>query len=104
MFLRRFTDYILQSRLQALLAAFVIAFIPIIGSIGVVIAVLVTLRKGMFEGALVVIAATLPYLLSYAVYPPSGGADVAFVAIAILLVSNMLTWLFAAFLRRYNHW
>lgn len=104
MFLRRFTDYILQSRLQAFLVAFVVAFIPVIGSISVVIAALVTLRKGVFDGALVVIAATLPYLISYVAYPPTGAGDVAIVAMVVLLVSNILTWLFAVFLRRYNHW
>jgi hypothetical protein len=104
MFLRRFTDFILQSRLQAVLVAFLVAFIPLIGSISVVIAALITLRKGIWEGFWVAIAATIPYLLSYAVNPAAGDIDFTTAALAVLIVSNLLTWLFAAFLRKYQHW
>jgi MFS family permease len=105
MLLRRFTDFILQSRLQAMLVAFLAAFIPVFGSIiSIVIAAFVTLRKGIKEGALIAVAATLPYILSYVAYSVSTHTSFAVVAIVVLIVSNILTWFFAAFLRRYNHW
>ncbi len=104
MLLRRFTDYILQNRLQAMLVAFIIAFVPVIGSIGIVIATLVTLRKGVFEGALVAVAATMPYLLSYAMYYTPDAVDIGVITIIAVVVSNGLSWMFAVFLRRYPHW
>ncbi|MDR3476949.1 MAG: hypothetical protein P4M14_02820 [Gammaproteobacteria bacterium] len=108
MLLRRITDYILQSRLQAMGVAFVCAFIPVLGSISIVIAALVTLRKGTFEGSLVVLAASLPILIGFMMgsqadtlpdYPISLAA-----IILVLLASNVLTWLFAVLLRQYSSW
>lgn len=105
MLLKRFTDFVLQSRVQAMATAFVIAFIPIIGSISILIAALVTLRKGALEGALVVIAATLPYVIGYFTSPPA--AEQFFMAVGMLgviIISNILTWVFAIVLRRFSNW
>lgn len=105
MFLRRFTDYVLQGRLQAIATAFIIAFIPVIGSISILIAALVTLRKGAFEGAVVAIAATLPYVISYFIaIPPQGQEQMALEMLMILIASNILTWFFAILLYRFNNW
>ena len=103
MFLRRFTDFTLQSYLTAMLVAFLIAFIPVIGNISIVIAALVTLRKGIVAGALVTVAATLPFLLSYASFS-ADETEMVKVAVAILIASNVLTWSFAGILRKYNFW
>lgn len=105
MFLRRFTDFVLQSRVQAMATAFVIAFMPIIGSIGILIAALVTLRKGIIEGALVTLAATLPYLISYFTWAP--GADQAqteLMMLSMIVISNLLTWVLAIVLLRVSNW
>lgn len=104
MYLRRFTSYILQSRLHAVLVAFVTAIAPIIGSISIVIAALVTLRKGSRDGAVVVIAATLGAVLQYVVYPASNESGMAAAVILVLIASNVLTWLLAVVLRRYSYW
>lgn len=105
MLLRRFTDFILQSRLNALGTAFLCAFIPIIGSISILIALLVTLCKGTFEGALVVLAATLPYLLSGYVVPVGASETQLFsLSIAVVVASNFLAWVFAVLIRRYGNW
>ncbi len=104
MLLRRFTDFVLQGRVQAMSAAFLLAFIPVIGTVSILIATLVTLRKGAFEGALVLIASTLPLALSYAM---SGGTeDMSFtlVILVIMIFSNILTWFFAVILERFNTW
>lgn len=102
------TDYILQSRLQAMGIAFVCAFIPLVGAISIVIAALVTLRRGMLEGSYVVLAACLPILIGYMMgvqanampdYPISL-IDI----VVILLASNILTWIFAVLLRHYSSW
>lgn len=104
--LRRFTDFLLWSRLQAMGVAFFFACIPMLGSIGVLIAGLVTLRKNALEGFLVVIATTAPYFLKYYLGNdiPEGEVDIAFIGLILSAVSNFLVWLFAVLLRRYNNW
>lgn len=102
MLLRRFTDFILQSRLQALAAAFLLAFIPLISGISTLIAALVTLRKGMFEGALIAIAATLPCWIQFFTKAPPIATDLgtmALVSAMLVSVTNFLIWLFASVLR-----
>ena len=100
--LRRITDFVLGSRFQAMGAALVISCIPLLGSIGVLIAGLVTLRKGALEGLLVLIAATLPYIFKY--YSYSSGSELAFLGLMLTLTSNALIWVFAIILRRYSNW
>jgi hypothetical protein len=105
MLLRRITDFLLRGRLESIGTAFVTAFIPFIGSISILIAALVTLRKGAFEGALVLIAATVPYLISY--FASTATPDQAQLALAmfgVVILSNVLTWLFAVILRKYSNW
>ncbi len=103
--LRKFTDFILQSRSRAFGVAFVCAYIPLLGSISILIAGLVTLRKGMLEGALILFAATAPFLLSYyMVSPPAEQAEMALIALVAVVVSNVLVWVYAILLRRYDNW
>ncbi len=105
MFLRRFTDFVLQNRVQGMATAFVSAFVPIIGSISILIAGLVTLRKGAFEGLLVLIAATVPYIITYFASPPAPEqALLAEGILGVIIVSNVLTWMFAIVLRRFSNW
>ena len=103
--LRQATNFIMQSRSRAFGVAFVCAFIPLLGSISVLIAGLVTLRKGMWEGALILFAATAPFLIKYYLTPlPADEAGFAWVAIAALVVGNVLVWIYALLLRQYNNW
>src|SRR3990167_7335999 len=105
MLLRRLTDFVLQSRLKAMGVAFLFSFIPLIGgSISILIAALVTLRKGAFEGTFVLGAAILPYLFSYAAYGASEEAELVFIATSVIVAINVLTWLYALVLRRYSNW
>jgi len=102
MWLKRFTDYLFQHRWQALLLTFVSTFIPVIGIIGILIAALVTLVKGVVEGAIFTFAAILPYLITSALSSSSEVAPplVAWAAIGVAVLSNVLTWVFAVMLRR----
>lgn len=100
MFLRRFTDFVLQGRVQAMAVAFLFAYIPFLGVVSILIAALVTLRIGILDGLLVTLAATFPYFLMYAVHP----APSEIVLIAILVACNVLTWSFAILLKRYSNW
>lgn len=106
MILRRVTDFVLRSRYQAILAAFVLAFIPLIGSFSILIAAFVTLRKSVFEGALVLIAASIPNAIEFFNYSPSSGGEteIELIALWVAIGSNVLTWLLAVVLRRYANW
>lgn len=102
MWLQRFTHYILRHRWQALALTFISTFIPVVGIVGVLIAALVTLIKGVAEGALFIIAATLPFIITFAITgtgeptPPL----VAWAAVGVAVLSNILTWVFAVMMRR----
>lgn len=100
--LRRFTDFILQSRLQAMGVAFVCSYIPYLGSLGILIAGLVTLRKGALEGLWVTLATLLPFVIKY--YSVDIQSDIALVGLLLSITSNILVWLFAVILRRSNSW
>ncbi len=105
MLLRRFTDFVLQNRLYAMGAAFVLSLIPLFGaSLGILIAAFVTLRKGAFEGTLVLCAVLVPYLLSYVLSPPSAEPELFLIATLTIIAINILTWLLALILRRYGNW
>jgi MFS family permease len=98
--LRKFTDFILQGRVQAMSVAFILSYIPFLGTIGILIAGLVTLRKGFFDGMLVVGATSLPYLLNFAANPSVMQAWL----VGLLLASYVLTGVFAFLLRHYGNW
>lgn len=103
--LRRVTDFILYSRSRAFAVAFICAYLPLLGSISILITGLVTLRKGASEGALILVAATAPFLLSYYMaHPPADQAEMAFIAVLTIVVSNLVVWLYAILLRKYNNW
>lgn len=104
MLLRRFTDFILRGRLQAMGTAFALAFIPVVGSISILIAALVTLRKSAYEGALVFVVASIPLLIQYAVIPSESQTDTLVYMMAIMMISNLLTWFLAVLLRQYSSW
>lgn len=102
--LRRFTDFVLQNRAQAIGTAFVIAYLPLIGMISILIAGLVTLRKGALEGFLVLLAATAPCILSYYLFPSAEAIEFEWITLNIIVISNFLVWVFALLLRGYSNW
>ena len=104
MLLRRFTDFILQGRLQAIGTAFVLAFIPLIGGVSILIAALVTLRKNVYEGALVFLAASIPLVIHYVFLPGEATAGMLLGLVELALLGNLLVWVFAVILRRYGQW
>lgn len=103
MSLYRLTAYLLKHRWQALLLTFVCTFIPVLGTLSILLATLVTLRKGIVEGAIFTLAAVLPYCISaYVSFGTPQPVPLIFVwgAVGLIVVSNLLTWLFAVVLRR----
>lgn len=105
--LARFTNYMIRHPWRALIMTFVVTFIPIAGIVGILIAAFMTLCKGVKEGAVYTLAATLPYLISFFLTNGSG-LDViplaVWAAIGVAVLSNLLTWVFAVMLRQQTSW
>lgn len=104
--LHGFTNDLLRYRWVAnftLGFTFLVTFVPIIGIAGIVIAAFITLRKGVVEGLVFTLAATLPYLISFWV---SGGsqstvpAELYIALCSAAAASNLLTWVLAVMLRK----
>jgi hypothetical protein len=108
MSLRRFSDYILRGRAQAIAPAFALGFVPLVGLFSSLIGAFVTLRKGALEGALVFVAAMLPTLIEYNLtVPPQHGLETAvspLAAVILVIAINLLTWVAALILRATTSW
>lgn len=107
MLLQRLTDFVLLNRRNAIGVAFASAFIPLLGTLGMVVTAFVTLRKGVYEGTLVLAAATLPIVIMGIASPGASLPDFALSAFditLIMLLGNLLTWVFAVLLRQYSSW
>lgn len=106
MWLNRFTNYLLSHRWQAIFFTFIITFIPVLGIVGILIAAFVTLCKGAIEGAILTIAATIPYLGSFYLSknPEAALPIVVWAGVGVAILSNILTWIFAVMLRREVSW
>ncbi|OGT34984.1 MAG: hypothetical protein A3F11_12080 [Gammaproteobacteria bacterium RIFCSPHIGHO2_12_FULL_37_14] len=106
MWLQRFTNYILYNRWQTIALVFFGTFIPIFGMIGILIATLVTLRKNIIEGAILVVAATVPYAISFyfSDHYHKAAPIAMWAAISVAILSNVLTWIFAVMLRQRSSW
>jgi hypothetical protein len=104
MLLRRFTDFVLQSRLRMMGIAFAVSFLPLVGTIGILMAAFVTLCRGMKEGFLILVAATLPLIIE-AISTPASQASISSIDLTLMMVvCNIVTWLFAGVLRKYANW
>lgn len=94
MIARRFAQYLLKSRLHAVMLAVIFAIVPFFSWVSAVIIALVTLRKGMAEGFLVLMWSLLPAVVTMIV-----AHQWSFGIHAIL--ASVLAWLLASvFLRR----
>ena len=81
--MRSLAEFIMRGRAQACLVALLGVLVPLIGPAAVG---LVTLRKGSFEGALVTLWASLPFVVSY-----FAGQSSPFIAVmSILALANTL--------------
>lgn len=103
MWLQRLTNYLLAHRWQTIGLAFVLTFLPIIGILGVLVAALVTLRKGIFDGALLTLAVILPYFISFFISETSF-VQMMWAGIGIAVLSNLITYAFAVMLYRKCSW
>lgn len=101
LWLQRFSNYVLTHRWQTVVLTFFLTFLPIIGVAGIIIAAFITLRKSIAEGAILMLAATLPYFFSFYVSGNHEAVPLAvWAAVGVAVSSNVLTWAFAVMLRR----
>jgi hypothetical protein len=98
MFLEKFAQFTLRSRLTAIALALLFAPLPFLSWVSAVIVGLVVLRKGMGEGFLVLLWSTLPVVV------------LAFFSHSWLLLSTrvllggLLVWMMAGLFRRAANW
>lgn len=107
MWLSRLTNYLLKHRWLTIALTFAITFVPVVGIVGILIAALVTLRKGVLEGAILTVAATLPFIFSFFATSNHDLSTVplfVWAAVGVAVLSNLFTWIFAVMLRRHTSW
>jgi len=101
----KFTNNIINNRNLAILLAFVSSVIPLPGgSFGSLIAVLVTLCKGGYEGSLVFFAVLAATVLNLMFKQSADNQSIFFMVIVLAFLINLLTWLFAVVLQRTGSW
>lgn len=100
MLLQRLTDYILRNRWAAIAIIFICSFLPLLGFVSIVIAILITLRKGVFAGAEALAAILVALCISYLLMPTRAEQ----LSYEFIIASHILTWILALVLRRYANW
>lgn len=104
--LKQLTHYLLQHSLPAVLLTFGITFVPVLGSVAILYAGLVTLRKGIYEGAIMTFAATISYAFSFFFLKHAPGTEtlMLWMAVIVAVLINILTYAAACFLVRQMTW
>ena len=96
--IKNFAEYVLSSQRKAVLVAMLASVVPFSAWLGIIIMVLVTLRKGPKEGLIVLLWSSLPsVVVGYLYQPPM-----------MLLMNTIgvywLTWVLAIILRTTGSW
>lgn len=107
MWLEQVTHYILAHRWRALALTFAITFIPVFSIFGILIAALMTLVRGVVEGAIFAVAATIPYIITFLLSDMHGNVSpplALWAAVGVAVLSNVLTWVFAVMFKRDASW
>lgn len=108
MWLARFSHYILTHRWRAFLLTVLITFIPFgIGTpIAIWIATFVLLQKGILDGALLTLAATLVFVLvAVSAFFEGNGIPLGlWIGLGFAVISNVITFAFGIALKRGASW
>ena len=96
--IKNFGEYVLSSQKKAITIALIASLIPFCAWLGIIIMVLVTLRKGPKEGFILLLWSSLPSVVVSYIYQP----------VMMLWINTLgvycLTWGLAVFLRRTHSW
>lgn len=98
MFAKRFAEFVLQKRINAILMALLFAALPFFGWVSGVVVALVTLRKGVAEGSMIMLWSVLPAVVMVF----HGGSWMPLVG--DIFLGSVMVWIMAALLRRYVSW
>jgi len=94
MLVKKFTQFILQSNRHAIFVAILCGVLPLLGWVSAVIVALVTLCKSVTDGFIVLLWASLPYVVIASVNR-SG-----WLLVHAILFGSLFVWLLAILLRR----
>ena len=98
MLLKRFAQFILSGRTRAVFTAMIFIVLPFFSWIAAAIVALITLRKGIYEGFLVVLWTALPFVVLFVVQKEW------LVFLRVVVFGSLLVWLLAIVLKRYAKW
>ncbi|BBB14959.1 hypothetical membrane spanning protein [Candidatus Rickettsiella viridis] len=96
-FLHRCASYVMRGRQQAIIIALLFTMLPLLGWISNVIIALVTLRKGVKEGAIVLLWVILPVVVIAALANP-------WIALYNIVGGSLFGFLLAVILRQTQSW
>lgn len=104
--MQRLTHYLLAHRWIALLLTFLVTFVPLVGTAGIIFAAFITLYRGVFEGAMYAVAATLPYAIGFVIsgHPEHVAPFAIWIQFGMAVLSNLVTWVLAVMLFRQTTW
>lgn len=94
----RFAAYVMSDRKAAIMTAIVCSIVPMLGWLGIVVLCLVTLRKGVREGAYVLLWLLLPTVVIAAI------AKMPSVLLHNFVYATLFTWILALVLRATRSW
>lgn len=97
MLAKKFTEYVMRGRFEAAWVALILTIIPFVGWLGTAVMGLVTLRKGPYEGFMILMWTALPSLLLFAL-----GHHLQFYVQVFAL--SLIVWLLAIVLRMMASW
>src|SRR5690242_1845719 len=97
MWFTRFGEYINRSWKEAALSAVIFSCIPFMGWVSTVIMALITLRKGVQQGLIILCFSTMPILVLSL-------WGIGTLPVVIIVTGNLLTWILAGVLRESANW
>lgn len=98
-------EYLRQRRGLSLLLTFGLGFVPVLGSLGVIWPIFLTLVDGPIIGGMFTVVGVLPYVMGILYHPSHDGFGVLEVAsIGIVIIASLLTFLMACFLHIKVEW
>lgn len=98
---RSLAEYIMRGRKQAIIVAFIFAWIPLLGWMADVITCFVTLRKGPKEGLAILPWSVLPNI----VYASLSSSNMVMITVAYSLIgTSVASYFLAILLRETNSW
>ncbi|MBU0456172.1 MAG: hypothetical protein ABIH77_01680 [Pseudomonadota bacterium] len=98
MLAKRFSQFVISSRTNAIMMALIFMALPLFGWLGVAVVALVTLRKGIYEGFIVLLWSALPFVVLLVAMKDWWPFLIA------IGFNAVVVWLLAIVYQRYHRW